>query len=170
MGALASLFSGKSLAGKYIKFSSLEPPMNVEEIREYCIAFSDATENLQWGDDLCFKVGGRIFVTVALTAVPQKVCFKCTPETFAELIEREDIRPAPYVGRYKWVILDRLDALSNTELKELIRYSYQMVAAKARKAPLLTKNARNGALAAKLSARRSSWKKKSKKKGEHRRP
>ncbi len=73
--------------------------MNVEEIREYCIAFSDATENLQWGDDLCFKVGGKIFVTVALTAVPQKVCFKCTPETFAELIEREDIRPAPYVGK-----------------------------------------------------------------------
>lgn len=144
--------------------------MNVEEIREYCIAFSDATENLQWGDDLCFKVRGKLFLTVALTAVPPKVCFKCTPETFAELIEREDIRPAPYVGRYKWVILDRLDALGNTELKELIRHSYEMVAAKAGKAPLLAKNARNGAPAAKPSAGKSSRKKKSKKKGEHRRP
>ncbi len=139
--------------------------MNVEEIREYCIAFSDATENLQWGDDLCFKVRGKLFLTVALTAVPPKVCFKCTPETFAELIEREDIRPAPYVGRYKWVILDRLDALGNTELKELIRHSYEMVAAKAGKAPLLAKNARNGAPAAKPSAGKSSRKKKSKKRG-----
>jgi predicted DNA-binding protein (MmcQ/YjbR family) len=101
--------------------------MNVEEIRKYCLAFPDATENLQWGDDLCFKIRGKIFVTVALTAVPQKVCFKCTPERFAELTEREDIRPAPYVGRYKWVILERLDALRHDEMEDLIRQSYEMV-------------------------------------------
>ena len=47
--------------------------MNVDEIRDYCIAFPGATENLQWGDDLCFKIGGKIFVTLALTAVPQKL-------------------------------------------------------------------------------------------------
>ena len=105
--------------------------MDVDSIRAYCLSFPHATENLQWGDDLCFKIGGKIFATLALTAVPQKLCFKCTPETFAELIEREDIGPAPYVGRYKWVILDRLDALRNDELRDLIRQSYEMVAAKA---------------------------------------
>jgi len=84
-----------------------------------------------WADDLCFKIRGKIFATVALTAVPQKVCFKCTPETFADLVEREDIHPAPYVGRYKWVILDRLDALRKEELEDLIRQSYDMVASKA---------------------------------------
>jgi len=47
------------------------------------------------------------------------------------LIEREDIRPAPYVGRYKWVMLDRLDAVRWDELQGLIRQSYEMVAAKA---------------------------------------
>jgi len=47
------------------------------------------------------------------------------------LIEREDIRPAPYVGRYKWVMLDRLDALRWDELQGLIEQSYEMVAAKA---------------------------------------
>jgi predicted DNA-binding protein (MmcQ/YjbR family) len=52
---------------------------------------------------------------------------------FAELIEREDIHPAPYVGRYKWVMLDRLDAAPWRELRELIRESYEMVAAKAPK-------------------------------------
>jgi predicted DNA-binding protein (MmcQ/YjbR family) len=105
--------------------------MNVENLRKYCMSFPDATENVQWGDDLCFKIGGKIFTIVALTAVPQKVCFKCTPETFAELVEREDIHPAPYVGRYKWVILDRLDALSAAELKDLIARSYEMIAANA---------------------------------------
>jgi len=107
--------------------------MSVDEIREYCLSFPDATENLQWGDDLCFKIRGKIFATLALTAVPQKMCFKCSPESFAELIEREGIRPAPYVGRYKWVILDHLGALRNEELKACIRQSYEMVAAKAPK-------------------------------------
>jgi predicted DNA-binding protein (MmcQ/YjbR family) len=105
--------------------------MNVEEIRKYCLAFADATENLQWGDDLCFKIRGKVFATLALTAVPPKLCFKCIPEIFDGLLEREDIRPAPYVGRYKWVILDRLDALRSEELRDLIRESYEMAAAKA---------------------------------------
>jgi predicted DNA-binding protein (MmcQ/YjbR family) len=107
--------------------------MDLEEIRKFCLAFPDATENLQWGDDLCFKIRGKIFATLALTAVPQKLCFKCTPETFAELIEREDIRPAPYVGRYNWVILDRLDALRFDECKEFLSRSYEMVGANAPK-------------------------------------
>jgi len=103
--------------------------MNAEEIRKYCMAFPQATENLQWGDDLCFKIRGKIFTIVNLDN--PRLCFKCAPEIFAELIEREDIHPAPYVGRYKWVMLDRLDAVGHEELRELIRQSYEMVAAKA---------------------------------------
>jgi predicted DNA-binding protein (MmcQ/YjbR family) len=103
--------------------------MSVDSIRAYCLSFPQATENLQWGDDLCFKIGGKIFAIVSLDN--PRVCFKCTPEIFAELIEREDIHPAPYVGRYKWVMLDRLDAVRWDELRDLIRQSYEMVAAKA---------------------------------------
>jgi len=80
------------------------------------------------GDDLCFKLGGKIFAIVGLDL--PRLCFKCTPDTFSELIERPDIRPAPYVGRYKWVMLDRLDAVDSPELVDLIRQSYEMVAAK----------------------------------------
>ena len=103
--------------------------MNVDSIRAYCLSFPQATEKLQWGDALCFKVGGsKMFAVLALD--DPRLCFKCTPEMFAELIEREDIRPAPYVGRYKWVMLDRLDAVPYAELKELIGVSYEMVFAK----------------------------------------
>jgi len=108
--------------------------MNADSIRKYCLSFPDATENLQWEDDLCFKVGGKIFTILGLDSVPQRMCFKCTPERFAELCEMEDIRPAPYVGRYKWVMLDRLDALRDDELRGLIRQSYEMVVKKAGKA------------------------------------
>jgi predicted DNA-binding protein (MmcQ/YjbR family) len=106
--------------------------MHVDELRKYCLAFPHATENLQWGDDLCFKISGKIFFIVSLDN--PRMCFKCTPEKFAELIEREGLRPAPYVGRYKWVMADRLDAIGGSELRDLIRQSYQMVAAKVPKA------------------------------------
>src|SRR5271167_4694992 len=103
--------------------------MNVDSIRAYCLSFPGAAEKLQWGDDLCFKIGGKIFAMVGLDN--PRVCFMCTPDTFAELIEREDIRPAPYVGRYKWVMVDRLEALPAKEMRDLIAQSYAMVAAKA---------------------------------------
>jgi predicted DNA-binding protein (MmcQ/YjbR family) len=106
--------------------------MSVESIRRLCLSLPHATENLQWRDDLCFKVGGKIFALLSLSSVPQRLMFKCTPETFAELVEHEDIVPAPYVGRYKWVSFERLDVLPWTEVRDLIEQSYGMVAAKAR--------------------------------------
>lgn len=104
--------------------------MNVDALRQYCLSFPNANENLQWGDDLCFKVGGKIFTVVSLGGVPQSMSVKCTPEQFSELIEQEGIKPAPYVGRYKWVLLESLDVLRDSEIKDLIRQSYEMVSAK----------------------------------------
>lgn len=106
--------------------------MNVDAIRACCLALPHTKENLQWGDNLCFKIRGKIFAILGLDN--PRLCFKCTPDTFAGLIEREDIRPAPYVGRYNWVMLHRLGALPSDELQDLIRASYEMVAAKAPKA------------------------------------
>ena len=102
--------------------------MDIDSIRKYCLSFPNAIEKLQWGDDLCFKVGGKIFAMLGLD--DPRLCFKCAPDVFAELVEREDIRPAPYVGRYKWVMMDRLDALRDDELRDLVRVSYEMVSAK----------------------------------------
>jgi predicted DNA-binding protein (MmcQ/YjbR family) len=103
--------------------------MNVDSIRAYCLSFPSATEKLQWGDALCFKVRDKMFAVLGLDKV--RLIFKCSAEAFAELIERPDIRPSPYLARHNWVILDRLDALPNHELRDLIQQSYEMVAAKA---------------------------------------
>jgi predicted DNA-binding protein (MmcQ/YjbR family) len=102
--------------------------MNVDEVRKYCLTFPGATETLQWGDALCFKISGKIFAVLGLDDI--RLSFKCDPETFAELIERPDIGPSPYLGRYKWVKLDRLDAVPWGELKDLIRQSHEAVSAK----------------------------------------
>jgi predicted DNA-binding protein (MmcQ/YjbR family) len=104
--------------------------MNLDLLRRFCLSFPCAKENLQWGDELCFKVGGKIFAMMSLSSVPQRLSLKCAPESFAELVEQEGIIPAPYVGRYKWVLLESLDVLPQGEVKELIRQSYELVSAK----------------------------------------
>jgi predicted DNA-binding protein (MmcQ/YjbR family) len=102
-------------------FGHRRSAMDIDSIRKYCLSFPNSTEKLQWGDDLCFKIGGKIFAMLGLD--DPRLCFKCAPDVFAELVEREDIRPAPYVGRYKWVMMDRLDALRDDELQDLVQQS-----------------------------------------------
>ena len=88
-----------------------------------------ATETVQWGNDLVFKIGGKMFAVMVLEPAPVWLTFKCTPEEFADLTERPNIIPAPYVARYKWAALETRDSLSPTELKRLLRQSYDLVLA-----------------------------------------
>jgi predicted DNA-binding protein (MmcQ/YjbR family) len=101
--------------------------MNVDFVRDLCLSFPNTKESLQWGETLCFKVGGKIFAMLSLDEIPPHLSLKTTSERFAELTEIEDIVPARYVGRYKWVTLERLNVLSAREIEELIQNSYDMV-------------------------------------------
>jgi predicted DNA-binding protein (MmcQ/YjbR family) len=103
--------------------------MELDSIRTYCLSLPHATEDIQWGNDLLFRISGKIFAGISLDP-PHSLSFKCTPEKFDELIELEGIIPAPYTARNKWVMLERLDALSDREIKSLIENSYQMIFAK----------------------------------------
>src|SRR4051812_29937447 len=99
--------------------------MDIEVMRKYCLSFPHATEDIQWENDLLFRIGGKIFAGVSLNPAEQgRFSFKCTPAQFAELTERDGIVPAPYVARYHWVSVRKDDALSKAEFKDFIRGSY----------------------------------------------
>ena len=102
--------------------------MDAEQIRKYCLSMPHATEKVQWGNDLVFKIGEKMFAVVGLDPkYDVKLSFKCTPEKFAELVEQEGIIPAPYVARYHWVGLQDMNALPARELKDLLKTAYQLV-------------------------------------------
>jgi predicted DNA-binding protein (MmcQ/YjbR family) len=102
--------------------------MDIEEVRAYCLSFPHVTEKVQWGNDLVFKIGGKMFaVTILEGASKYCLSFKCTEEKFAELIEQEGIDPAPYSARYYWVALREFSALSEKDLKALLRDAYDLV-------------------------------------------
>jgi predicted DNA-binding protein (MmcQ/YjbR family) len=105
--------------------------MDIESVRAYCLSFPHATENVQWGNDLVFKIAGKMFAVVALEGpVKYVMSCKCADHEFDELIEREGIDPAPYMARNKWVALEKFSAMRDKELKGLLRNSYDLVFAK----------------------------------------
>ena len=104
--------------------------MDASWIRDLCLSFPTATEHMIWGNDLTFKVAGKMFAHTVLEPAPVWLSFKTSPETYFELIERPDIIPAPYLARAKWVALETKDALISTELSALLRESYNLVVAK----------------------------------------
>jgi predicted DNA-binding protein (MmcQ/YjbR family) len=102
--------------------------MDIERVRAHCLSFPHATETVQWGNDLVFKIGGKMFAVVVLEGGSQYcMSFKCSPEKFAELTERDGIDPAPYLARAHWTALERFDVLKEKELKALLRNAYGLV-------------------------------------------
>lgn len=104
--------------------------MDIESIRRCCLAFPHVTENVQWGYDLCFKIDGKLFAVTPLEPASTKLSFKASPENYTELCERPGIIPAPYMARAQWVALLQLNALPDSELRQLLRDSYHLVFAR----------------------------------------
>jgi predicted DNA-binding protein (MmcQ/YjbR family) len=102
--------------------------VDIEQVHAHCLSFPHVTEVVLWGNDLVFKIGGKMFAVISLEdASDHCMSFKCTPEKFAELVEQDGIVPAPYVARYHWVALERFHVLSDKELKALLRNAYDLV-------------------------------------------
>jgi len=101
--------------------------MDIDSLRKLCLSFPHTTENVQWGHDLCFKVDGKLFAVAPLEVAPVRLSFKCSPENFAQLCEREGVMPAPYMARAQWVALEQLNTLPDSELRELLAESYRLV-------------------------------------------
>jgi predicted DNA-binding protein (MmcQ/YjbR family) len=103
--------------------------MDIEKLREYCLSLPKATEDVKWGNDLCFCLEGKMFCVTSLTA-PHSTSFKVSDEEFATLTDREGVIPAPYMARHKWVMADDLNVFKDKEWKSYIKESYEMIKAK----------------------------------------
>jgi predicted DNA-binding protein (MmcQ/YjbR family) len=101
--------------------------MNLAWLRTHCLSLPHTTEQIQWGNVLLFKIGGKMYAATSADGGDAGVSFKCTPEEFEELIERPGIIPAPYLARAKWVALEHPDAMPRAELKQRLTRSYELV-------------------------------------------
>jgi predicted DNA-binding protein (MmcQ/YjbR family) len=85
---------------------------------------------VKWGNDLVFTIGGKMFCVVCLEP-PHQIAFKCTPESFAELVEQPGLIPAPYMAPAMWVQEKELGtSLGRRDRERLIKTAYELVRAK----------------------------------------
>jgi predicted DNA-binding protein (MmcQ/YjbR family) len=104
--------------------------MDIDWLREFCLSLPHTTENIQWEDDLVFKIAGKMYAVVALEPADHWLSLKSSPEDFATLVDRPGIVPAPYLARANWVALETEDALPRPEVKLLLAQAHELVLAK----------------------------------------
>ena len=103
--------------------------MDIEILRSVCSKLPGVTEDVKWGNDLCFCIGGKMFCVTSLEP-PHQFSFKVTDEEFEDLSEAAGFQPAPYLARAKWVLCTDSSKLSRKELKGYLERSYEMIKAK----------------------------------------
>jgi predicted DNA-binding protein (MmcQ/YjbR family) len=103
--------------------------MDIETIRNICIALPAVTEDIKWGNDLCFMVGGKMFC-VAILDTTLKVSIKVTEEEFQEMINSDGIIPAPYAARNKWILVEKPGIFNSKKWEYYITRSYHLVKSK----------------------------------------
>ncbi|MBU1175529.1 MAG: MmcQ/YjbR family DNA-binding protein [Alphaproteobacteria bacterium] len=84
----------------------------------------------QWGDASVGKVGGKIFAIFGGDDTAPRLSFKCSDMAFELLPELDDIVPAPYLARAKWVAAGPGAPLGAEELAAYLTEAHRLVAGK----------------------------------------
>jgi predicted DNA-binding protein (MmcQ/YjbR family) len=102
--------------------------LNIEELRDYCLAKPGVTEGLPFGEDtLVFKVGEKIFL---ITGITDSTHFnvKCDPELVVELRERyPEVQPGYHMNKKHWNTVYTDGTLTRKQVCEMIDHSYSLV-------------------------------------------
>lgn len=111
--------------------------MNIEDFRDYCLSFKGVTEKMPFGkvaseygrNLLVFSVFDKWFCFVNVEVFD--FCdIKCNPEQIGELQERYDgIRSGYHMNKKHWISVCFNQDVPDSKILELVRQSYDIVAA-----------------------------------------
>jgi predicted DNA-binding protein (MmcQ/YjbR family) len=105
--------------------------MNIEELREYCLAKKSVTESFPFNETtLVFKVAGKMFCLTDLVD-DFAVALKNDPEKNMELREQfPAVRPGYHMNKQHWNTVEVDGTISDETLKKLVDESYQLIVQK----------------------------------------
>lgn len=104
--------------------------MDIESLRNICRALPHVTEDIKWGNHLCFCIGEKMFRIAGLDEVPVSVSFKTDDADFHRFTARMGFQPAPYLARYKWIHTADISNAGTKEWESIVRKSYELIKAK----------------------------------------
>lgn len=96
---------------------------------EFCRSLPGVTEDVKWGHDLIFSVGGKMFAGFQLPDY-EPLAFKTDPLIFSTLTTHDGVIPAPYMARHHWVSVTKRSALPLDFLRDLLAEAHSLVGSK----------------------------------------
>jgi predicted DNA-binding protein (MmcQ/YjbR family) len=102
--------------------------MNTDQVKALCRSLAGGVETLHAAPTnvLAYTVGGKNFAYFKTSAPEQwRFSFRVTPERFVELTDVTGVKPARYMGRYRWVTVVDVASFPADYLVELIQWSYE---------------------------------------------
>lgn len=103
--------------------------MDIEQLRDYCIAKPDVEEGLPFGPKvLVFKVSGKMFLLLPLDTVPLQFNVKCDPEKAIELREKySSVLPGYHMNKQHWNTVIADVSIPEKLLQQFVDESYELV-------------------------------------------
>ncbi len=104
--------------------------MNVEEVRNYCLAKNGVTEEFPFDEDtLVFKVMNKIFLLTSLSSRPFTCNLKMKPEQINSYREKySEVMPGYHMNKRHWnTVIFEGASIPGKELLWMIDHSYEQV-------------------------------------------
>lgn len=109
--------------------------MTHKELEEYLLTFPNTWLDFPFGEKASvYKIGhketgeGKMFALIANGSKPLKVSLKCDPVLAETLREKyETVVPGYHLNKKHWNTIICSGQLSDEEIKDLVRLSYQLV-------------------------------------------
>lgn len=109
--------------------------MTHKELEEYLLSFPNTWLDFPFGEDASvYKVGdkaageGKLFAIIANNSNPLRLSLKCDPQLAEILREKyESVVPGYHLNKKHWNTIICTGQLSDDEIKDLARHSYDLV-------------------------------------------
>lgn len=108
-----------------------EKPYTSEELDKKLLSFADTRLDFPFGEDVAvYRVHDKMFALLPVGTRPARISLKCDPQLAEVLRERyESVLPGYHLNKKHWNTIIVSGQLSRQEIEDLIRHSYDLVAA-----------------------------------------
>ena len=101
--------------------------VNLTKAQALCRSLPGATEDVKWEATLVYSVGNKMFAATSTEKNATHLSLKVDDDLFLGLTGRAGIIPAPYLARAKWIRIENIQTMSDTELTELIQRAHAII-------------------------------------------
>lgn len=109
---------------------SPQPTMNHKEVEEYILSMPNSRLDYPFGEGVAvYKTGEKMFALIQEKTDPLQLSLKCDPLLATTLREKyETVLAGYHLNKKHWNTILLTGQLSNEQVKDLIRHSYELVA------------------------------------------